>query len=83
VGLIQGRLHWLILEQDLFGLTQLPVLAFEGLHLIGLSAILLEALARFPLSTSALLTQSYRVCGAQPIFDETDGPACRRDPCWP
>jgi len=47
------------------------------------SAISLETPARLPLSTSALLTQSFRVCGAQPIFEEIDRTACQRDPCWP
>jgi hypothetical protein len=36
-----------------------------------------------PLSTSAFLTQSFRVCGAQPIFAEIDITACLRDPCCP
>jgi hypothetical protein len=47
------------------------------------SPISLETPARLPLSTSALLTQSFRVCGAQPIFEEIDRTACQRDPCWP
>jgi IstB-like ATP binding protein len=47
------------------------------------SAISLETPGRLPLSTSAFLTQSFRVCGAQPIFAEIDMTACQRDPCWP
>ena len=46
-----------------------------------LSAISLETPGRLPLSTSAFLTQSFRVCGAQPIFAEIDMTACHRDPC--
>jgi hypothetical protein len=45
------------------------------------SAISLETPGRLPLSTSAFLTQSFRVCGAQPIFAEIDMTACHRDPC--
>ena len=36
--------------------------------------------ARLPLSTSAFLTHSFRVYGAQPIFAEIDMTACQRDP---
>ena len=45
------------------------------------SAISLETPGRLPLSTSAFLTQSFRVCGAQPIFAEIDITACQRDTC--
>lgn len=44
------------------------------------SAISLELPGRLPLSTSALLTQPFRVCGAQPIFAAVDMTACQRDP---
>lgn len=39
--------------------------------------------ARLPLSTSAFLTHSFGVWGAQPIFAEIDRTACYRDPCCP
>ena len=42
-----------------------------------------ETPARLPLSTWALLTPSFRACGAQPIFEEIERTACQRDPCWP
>jgi hypothetical protein len=45
------------------------------------SAISLETPGRWPLSTSAFLTQSFKVCGAQPIFAEIDMTACHREPC--
>jgi hypothetical protein len=46
-----------------------------------LSAISLEMPARRPLSTSAFLTHSFRVCGVHPIFAAIDKTACRRDGC--
>ncbi|PTR11580.1 hypothetical protein C8J28_12711 [Cereibacter azotoformans] len=45
-------------------------------------AISPETPARWPLSTSAFLTQSFKVCGVQPIFAEIDITACQRDGCW-
>ena len=46
------------------------------------SAISVGMPARRPLSTSAFLTHSFRVCGVQPIFDAIDITACQRDGCW-
>jgi hypothetical protein len=45
------------------------------------SAISVGMPARRPLSTSAFLTQSFRVCGVQPIFAAIDITACQRDAC--
>lgn len=38
--------------------------------------------ARWPLSTSDFLTQSFSVCGVQPIFAAIYITACQRDGCW-
>src|SRR5512144_43892 len=43
------------------------------------SAIAVGMPARLPLSTSAFLTHSFSVCGAQPIFEEIDRIAAHRD----
>ena len=45
------------------------------------SAISVGMPARWPLSISAFLTQSFRVCGVQPIFAAIDITACQRDGC--
>ena len=45
------------------------------------SAISVGMPPRRPLSTSAFLTHSFRVCGVQPIFAAIDITACQRDPC--
>jgi hypothetical protein len=45
------------------------------------SAIPLGMPTRRPLSTSAFLTHSRRVCGVQPIFAAIDTTACQRDGC--
>lgn len=47
------------------------------------SAVTQETPARLPLSTSAFLTHSFRVCPEQPIFAEIDRIACQREPCCP
>jgi hypothetical protein len=47
------------------------------------SAISLETPASLPLLTSALLPQSFKVCGAKPIFEENGRTVCQRDPCRP
>jgi hypothetical protein len=46
------------------------------------SAISVGMPARWPLSTSAFLTQSFSVCGVQPIFAAIEVTACQRDGCW-
>jgi len=68
------------LAQDHVHLAQFSVLAFQSSIL---SAISQETSACLPLFTAALLTQSFGVCGAQPIFAENDKTAYRRDPYWP
>jgi hypothetical protein len=65
--------------QDHVHLAQFSVLAFQSSIF---SAISRETSARFPLFTAALLTQSFGVCGAQPIFAEIDKTAYRREPYW-
>ncbi|WP_394343044.1 hypothetical protein [Paenirhodobacter populi] len=45
------------------------------------SAISVGMPARLPLSTSVFLTQSFNVCGVQPIFAAIDMIACQRDGC--
>jgi len=45
------------------------------------SAISVGMPARRPLSTSDFLTQSFSVCGVQPIFAAIDITACQRDGC--
>lgn len=46
------------------------------------SAISVGVPARQPLSTSAFLTHSQRVCAVQPIFAAIDITARGRDACW-
>ena len=45
------------------------------------SAISLETPGRLPRLTSAFLTQSFSVCGVQPIFAAIEITACQRDGC--
>ena len=68
------------LAQDIVRLTQLAVLAFGGLHLLSHLAQDTGPLA--PVNIGPV-DPIFRVCGAQPIFDEIERTACQRDPCWP
>ena len=57
------------LAQDLIGLPQLAVLAFESLELGRMSVV---SPAFRPLSISAFFTHSLSVCAVQPILPEID-----------
>ena len=79
VGLNQWRLHWLTLAKVLIRLGRSS--RFSRSKAFIRSTISLETLGRLPRLTAAILTQSFRVWGAQPIFAAIDMIACQRDPC--
>jgi hypothetical protein len=67
-------------SQDLVGLTQLPVLAFQRLgyaaHRVSRQR---RNAARPPASTSAFFSHSCSVCAVQPILAEIETTAAQRD----